>query len=258
MAKKPGLYTVFNAVARVQESPGDTRHVSRRESQILFGETFIVRDIKDGWAHGETFHDAYPGYVRMSDLRKGPAPQHVITTLMSHAYPEPSMKTKPRLTLSFMSQIALKDGKEENGFVQVYDRKNLWIPKNHLRPINDTHKDSIDIVDTAIMFLGVPYGYSGRSAWGIDCSGLVQIAQQRFGIPCPRDSDQQEKFIGNPVPAYDMRRGDFVFFPGHVGIMTDEKHILNANQRHMRVVIENLDDLIPVYGPPTSVRRLHL
>jgi len=55
------------------------------------------------------------------------------------------------------------------------------------------------------------------------------------------------------------RRGDLIFWNGHVGIMLDETHLLHANAFHMQVEIEPLAEAVariaPVAGPVSSVRR---
>src|SRR5947207_3110074 len=77
--------------------------------------------------------------------------------------------------------------------------------------------------------------WGGRTSLGLDCSGLVQIAMSAAGFACPRDSDMQEA-LGEPVSvAADLSglaRGDRVHWKGHVGVMTDGKHLLHANGFH--------------------------
>ena len=80
-----------------------------------------------------------------------------------------------------------------------------------------------DAVTTALRYLGVPYLWGGRSALGLDCSGLVQIALTLSGFDCPRDSYMQEEAVGEGI-ALDgpYRRGDVVVFPDHCGLMVDD------------------------------------
>ncbi len=102
-----------------------------------------------------------------------------------------------------------------------------------------------DPVDVASGFLDMPYVWGGRGGAGIDCSGLIQRGLAAAGIAAPRDSDMQLAETG-ALLADDMPliRGDLIFFPGHVGIMTDGSHLLHATRHHGKTVIEPLADII--------------
>ena len=78
-----------------------------------------------------------------------------------------------------------------------------------------------------------------------------------------RDSDMQAASIGTPLepgPDYSgLRRGDLVFWKGHVAIMTDEKDMIHANGHTMLVSREGLKEAVDrigyLYGGPTGFRR---
>ena len=113
------------------------------------------------------------------------------------------------------------------------------------------------------MLRHVPSYWGGKSVQGLDCSGLVQLAFEACGRPALRDSDMQEATLGEPLLVNDLeglRRGDLVFWKGHVGIMTDERTLLHANGHHMMVVAEPLDHAVEriarSYGDITRIRRI--
>ena len=118
-----------------------------------------------------------------------------------------------------------------------------------------------DFVAVTERFLGTPYLWGGKTNLGLDCSGLVQVALTACGVACPRDSDMQEKALGAPLHGLaGLRRGDLLFWSGHVGVVRDESTMLHANAFHMAVAIEPIDDAMDriraAGGEFISVRRL--
>jgi cell wall-associated NlpC family hydrolase len=129
-----------------------------------------------------------------------------------------------------------------------------FVPAAHLAPVTD------DFVAVAARLMGVPYLWGGRSARGIDCSGLVQLAMMAAGLPAPRDSDMQAALIGQALePDVPLRRGDLVYWRGHLGILTAADRLLHANAHAMAVAEEPLAPAIAriaaAGGGPVTARR---
>jgi cell wall-associated NlpC family hydrolase len=119
-----------------------------------------------------------------------------------------------------------------------------------------------DFVAVAERFLGTPYLWGGKTSLGMDCSALVQLGLAACGIPCPRDTDMQERALGSAVarPQEQLRRGDLLFWKGHVAIVRDEATVVHANaSRHMAVAVEataqTIDRIRATGSEVTSVRR---
>jgi len=128
----------------------------------------------------------------------------------------------------------------------------------HVRP---SGRQETDFVAVAERFVGTPYLWGGKTSLGIDCSGLVQLALTACGIACPRDSDMQERTLGKPVADLSsLRRGDLIFWKGHMAIVRDERTIVHANAHHMAVAIEPtmaaVARISATGSEVTSVRRL--
>jgi cell wall-associated NlpC family hydrolase len=117
--------------------------------------------------------------------------------------------------------------------------------------------DGADPVAVAETLVGTPYVWGGRGGAGLDCSGLVQTVFARAGHALPRDSDQQAAAAGRQLATDEQpRRGDLVFFAGHVGILRDAAQLIHASQERARVVIEPLDKVVARKGPVTVLRRI--
>jgi cell wall-associated NlpC family hydrolase len=229
-------------------------------TEALKGERITVYDIgENGWAWGQLAGDGYVGYLPTSALRApGPAATHKVTALRTFVFPGPSIKLPPAEALSFASRLTI--ARTEGAFA-ITDAGG-HVPALHLAGVETKE---IDFVAVAERFLGAPYLWGGKTSLGLDCSALVQLSLNACGLPCPRDTDQQEQALGNalahPHELKRLRRGDLVFWKGHVSIVRDDTTVVHANaSRHMAVAIEATAEAIPriraISGEVTSVRRL--
>jgi len=225
------------------------------ETEALFGETVVVYEEHEGWAWGQLERDGYVGYLPAAALGDFTPATHRVATLRAHAYPGPSIKLPPLRALAFGALVTIARIKGE--FAVGGDGAHYWA--RHLVP---TDSLEADVVEVARRFLGVPYLWGGRTAEGLDCSGLAQTAFRAVGIGAPRDSDMMEAGFGERLAAYaPLRRGDLVFWRGHVGLISGEDTLLHANGFHMLVVEEPFAEACRRIGatgggPVTSIRRL--
>jgi cell wall-associated NlpC family hydrolase len=176
--------------------------------------------------------------------------------LRTLAFPAPSIKLPPIEALPFGARIVINgvDGR------MAITSTNTYVPAAHLTPIDEYETDFVAVAER---FLGAPYLWGGKTVLGLDCSGLVQVALTACGVACPRDSDMQEAALGKAVTAdaySDLRRGDLMFWKGHVAIVRDRATLLHANAFHMAVAIEPIADAIKRIGESgsdvTMVKRL--
>lgn len=223
-------------VVPVRSSPDPTR---ARDTEFLFGEPITVFEESDGWAWAQSRHDGYVGYIDADTvLTEAPEPTHRVTALRTHAYPAADLKRFAITALSIGSRVTVVD--HEGAWYRIAD--GTWIPSAHVVPLG---QGAGDPAAEALRFLEAPYLWGGRSSEGLDCSALIQFALDASGIPCPRDTDMQEKALGRFLDPMTSRlaRGDLVFWPGHVGMMIDETRIVHTNATDMATRIWNLDTL---------------
>ncbi len=218
---------------------------ARQVSQIRYGEFLDIFEMRpDGFDWVQNRSDRYVGYIpgqgvlseQIADL------SNRVSVLQTFVYPEPDIKSPPIDELTFGSYARL--GAAEGNFRPL--ASGGYVFARHVVPAAEI--ETPDYVFTAGRFLNVPYLWGGRTPKGMDCSGFVQLALDIAGIDAPRDSDQQREAFGQPLPSHwrDMawRRGDLVFFPGHVGIMTNMSDMIHASAFDMRVVVEPLFDVV--------------
>jgi len=201
--------------------------------QLLFGEAFDALEIAGGWAFGQARRDGYVGLVEMAALGSpGPPPTHWVSALATFAHAEPAIRSPANGPISHGAVLATEE--DSGAFLRAAGLG--WVPKVHLRAIGEVESDFVAVAER---HLGVPYLWGGRSSAGLDCSGLILQSLFACGRGCPRDSDQQA-LLGEDAAGEPRRRGDLVFWRGHVGVMVDGERLLHANAHAMAVAVEPL------------------
>ncbi len=211
-------------------------------TQALKGERVTIYDRNgEGFAWGQLGSDGYVGWLPESALAKpSAAPTHKVTALSTFAFPGPSIKLPPVATLPMGARVSIV--REDGPFAITRDGHHL--PRLHLGALD---ANASDFVAVAERFVGTPYLWGGKSIFGIDCSGLVQVSLTSAGTGCPRDSDMQCDGLGRALSAAEaqhLKRGDLIFWKGHVAIARDADTIVHANAHHMATVIENTKEAI--------------
>ena len=245
------------------------RKASRRsgqETQLLYGHHFDVYEIKKGWVWGQASspikgskQKGYVGYVPAKFLGdKKIRASHVVTALKAPMFREADIKSQIVQSLPLGAHIN-GQGRHPN-FVQIGG--DGYIHRRHLRKITEP-PETVDYVDIAESHMGLPYVWGGITTDGLDCSGLVLSSLRAAGQDTLRDTDMMEAELGYhlKVTQRGLKRGDLVFWKGHVGIMQTTTRLLHANAHHMCVESEPLKEaaariLAAGGGPITAIKRL--
>lgn len=184
---------------------------SEQTSELIRGERFAVLDITADWAWGYCIHDHYVGFVEAAALGP-PTPRHARLHCARHGG-------------QFMGAL-IEDAADGDC----------------IRALDDHEQDPVAV---ARRLIGSPYRWGGRTADGIDCSGLVQVALALCGIAAPRDSDLQMAAVGVPLSDdAETMPGDLIFFNGHVGLAAGDGMLLHATGSRGMVVEEPLADVV--------------
>jgi cell wall-associated NlpC family hydrolase len=214
-------------------------------SQVRYGEFLDVFETrKDGFIWAQNRSDRYVGYLPAEGFlgENIAMMSNRVTALRTYVFPEPNIKTPPMDELTLGSYVSISG--KEGSFLELADGG--FVFSSHIMATE--FANTADYVFTAGRLLHTPYLWGGRTPSGIDCSGLVQLVLEMAGIDAPRDSDQQREHFGQELDCHwrdrSWKRGDLVFFPGHVGIMTGVDHIIHANAHTMDTTVEPLLDLV--------------
>ena len=246
-------HVVISGRAPLRAEPAPPRPL---DSELLFGEAFDVYDRRDGWAWGQCGTDGYVGWVPAAALAPvHAAPTHAPATHMlaarySFLFPAPDVKAPTLDTLPMGARLAV--AADHGRFLELADGRG-FIFADHAVPLS-AWGQAPDPVAVAESLLGVPYLWGGRTALGIDCSGLIQLCLAAAGIRAPRDSDMQREELGERIDG-PPRRGDIACFPGHVAFMRDESHVVHATANSLNVCIEMLD-AVSIRADPTRAQGL--
>lgn len=227
------------------------------DTELLIGEDVRVFERSQGWAWVQAVDDGYVGYLPEDGLGPVVAATHIVTVPRTFVYSGADLRFPTRLALSMGSRLTISGEAETRGTRYLLLPDGGALVARHLRPLSDP--PAPDYASVAGLFLETPYLWGGKSGFGIDCSGLVQLAMRLAGHDAPRDSDMQASGLGKPIERQDLRRGDLVFWKGHVAIMEDETSMIHANGNTMTVARETLEAAIErigwLYGAPTGYRR---
>jgi hypothetical protein len=256
-------------------------------SQATLGMTVLVAQRRGGWSLAET-PDRYRGWIRSGALAHhlpgGPFAE--VSSLLANVYNERDVTARaPIAVLPMLARLevllphhpargrrdalirgslrvrpfALVGAFEDWLPIRLPDGRSGWVQRANLRPVVEVRPGvgpqtntvgRADIIATARRFLGLPYLWGGTTPFGLDCSGMVQLAHRVFGITLPRDADLQwaDRRLP-PVPRTRLRPGDLVFFGPrrgavtHVGLALGRGSFISATTRNRpEVRVDSLSD----------------
>lgn len=241
-------------------SPSSTS-TSAIEAQLLLGQSAKRFDQKDGRSWIQADHNRYVGWVDDNCLSsKILLPTHRVVVPRTFIYPGPELKLRPDSQVSMGSLVTVTRTVKERGTNYAILENGQAMIQSHLQTVKEQSQDYVTVAES---LLNTPYLWGGDSAFGLDCSGLVQLTMAMTGHSVLRDSDMQAATIGQPIspgPDFaDLRRGDLIFWKGHVAIVQGNGDVIHANGHTMTVASEPLraaiDRIAYLYDQPIGCRR---
>ena len=201
-------------------------------SEVRLGEPVEVVAEEGPWRKVRTGPDRYLGWIPVDRLATAaPEATHAVTILRSHAYAAPRVQGAVLARLAWGDRLRVRADGEGFHEVLLPDGRTGFVPAPALTPIPEVPVRPP--LESWRAFLDTPYLWGGGSAWGIDCSGFVQLLFRMAGRDVPRDADEQHadgREVETPEP------GDLVCMQGHVGLYLGDDRMAHASGRAMRVV----------------------
>lgn len=225
------------AIVPLRLEPSDR---SEMTTQVLFGEHFKILEQTHKWSRIELAFDGYNGWIDNKQFRTITESHYqtlsssdiILSADLIEYLTQPNNQLLPvplGASLSFLDHPGINT---ENFVFEGLKASGI--------------KGKQALLDTAFLYMNAPYLWGGKTPFGIDCSGMVQMVYKLNGYHMLRDASQQAtqgealSFIEESEP------GDLAFFDNdegriiHVGIIMENNHIIHA---HGKVRIDRLDHL---------------
>ena len=204
-------------------------------SQILYGEKFKIIYKNKDWLKIKTSFDNYIGYIKNENFVNNFKPTHKIFVLKANIFDKAKRRTKYFLT--FASKISII--KKNKNFIEF--EKNKWIKQTNIKKIDYVEENYLKILK---LFLNTKYIWGGKTYKGIDCSAILQLLYYYNNKFYPRDTKDQIKYSIKNAKGRMFKKGDIIFWKGHVAICINSKKLIHAYGPEKKVLIMSIIETI--------------
>ena len=249
-------YAVVNSTIGFIKSKPDK--FSENADEVLFGMNVeILEALENDWYYIRT-HYNYEGYIDGSSLLidDNKAKEYeseknkVVLNSFADVLDKPEASGCQIATMTRGAQIVcLKEVSENNRFVKVKipDGRIGWTRKEFLcdlktdYDVKDEENLRENLVRSALSYIGTQYRWGGKTPMGIDCSGLCSMSYMVNGILIYRDADIKEGFPIKEITRDKLKKGDLIFFPGHVAMYLGNEEYVHSATSNDVVSINSFD-----------------
>lgn len=228
-------------------------HRSEMVSQLLFGELYRITGTEGEWVNIKLAYDDYEGWINANQLYIIPETEFIrlfdaetaVTSELVQILENES--TRAMLPIVLGSSLPGFDGRQvvinQTRFIFEGQTANTGMLERVASP-NALSEVKRQLVDDALLYLNTPYLWGGRSPFGIDCSGFVQMVYKLKKVKLQRDASQQAMQGEVVALLAEAEPGDLAFFDNeeevitHVGLLIDRQHIIHCSGK---VKVDTID-----------------
>lgn len=204
---------IINSVSDIRIEP---KFESERISQLIFGERVKILENLGEYSFIES-DDGVRGYIKSTNIGEGEIKKFKLISRYHNRF----------VNLPFGS------------YLSEDDIEKFKIPKSMIVEI----EKKFDMIKFSKHFIMVPYLWGGTSDFGFDCSGFIQrLFKFSNNIIIPRNSKDQMEYSQTVSGFENAKKGDLIFFKGHVALYLGNYKIIHANGHYSSVTINDLSD----------------
>jgi cell wall-associated NlpC family hydrolase len=222
-------YFCKKPISNIYKKPSEASEVT---TQILYGEKFKIISKNKDWLKIKISFDNYIGYIKNKDYTNSYEPTHKVFILKANIFNKLNNKTK--YFLPFASRISIIQ--ENKKFIEF--ERNKWIQKEDIKKIDHIEKDYLKVLK---LFLKIKYVWGGKTYKGIDCSAILQLLYYYNNKFYPRDTKDQLRYSKSNAEIKKFKKGDVVFWRGHVAVCINSKKLIHAYGPEKKVIIMSIN-----------------